>query len=198
MLFFPDGLGRDLIRLQESYFWPEDPGKIRTSWKHRGPFRSPPAPDYRPRFGDGEKGNSVPLTGLPEIEGGHLGVSLRCSPAGAGAQQEQEEQWQPQQLQDAPARGRQAPDSQPHAVRSRSSLRSRSTLAGDGPSFSTRREGKALSAAIVRSRWKAAKEQLTLGNNSIRGGRGRHRRRRWRGCWRGCCRRCHGAQTGRS
>lgn len=194
MLFFPDGLGRDLIRLQESYFWPEDPGIIRTSWKHR----EPPAPDHGPRFADGRKGNSVPLTGLPQIEGGHLGVSLRSSPAGAGAQQEQQEHWQPQQLQDAPAPGRQAPGSQPHAVCSRSSLRSRSTLAGDGPSFSTRRERKALSAAIVRSRWKAAKEQLTLGNNSIRGGGGRHCRRRWRWCWRGCCLRCHGALTGRS
>lgn len=96
--------------------WPNSlAGIILLTWGSRhkqnqlegqGSLQESPAPYHGPRFRDGGKGNSVPLTSPPQIEGGHLGVSLRLSPAGAGAQQEQQKQWQPQQLQDAPARGR--------------------------------------------------------------------------------------------
>lgn len=62
MLFFPDGLGRDLIRLQESYFWPEDPGINRTSWKDRDPFKSPQLPIMVP---DLEMEERATLSHLP-------------------------------------------------------------------------------------------------------------------------------------
>lgn len=146
--------------------------------------------------------NSVPLTSLPQIQGGCLSLALSRSPAGSRAQQQQEQR---QQLQDTPARagsarapGRRAPRWQLHAARCRSSVRIRNAV---GREFffaltpSSQRVQKAkLFPAIVRFRWKGGKARLTPGNNSVRGGRGCSRHRRWRGC---CCG-CHSAQSGRS
>lgn len=77
--------------------------------------------------------NSVPLTRLPQIQGGCLRLALSRSPAGSRAQQQQQEQRQ--QLQDPPARarsarapGRRAPRWQPHAARSRSRVRIRNAV----------------------------------------------------------------------
>lgn len=154
------------------------------------------------------KGNSVPLTSLPQIEGGHLRLALCRSPAGGTReQQQQREQQQRQQLQDAPARprsapapGRPAPGLQPHAARSHSRVQSRSALGREffsalGTS-SQRVQRAKLFPAIVCFRWEGGRVRLTPGNNSVRGGgRGRRRRRR---LWRGCCCRCHSAQNGRS
>lgn len=78
----------------------------------------------------GSRGNSVPLTGLPQIEGGCLRRARRRSPTGAQAQQQRQ-----QQRQDGRARarsvgapGRRAPRLQPHAARSRSRVQVRDAV----------------------------------------------------------------------
>lgn len=89
----------------------------------------------RTQVGKGEEGgNSVPLTGLPQIQGGRLRRALRRSPAGAPQQPPQQQRRQ-QQLQDAPAPARSAPipgRRQPHAAGSRSRVQGRDSEVG-GP-----------------------------------------------------------------
>lgn len=157
MFFFPKSIGHDLICLQESYFLPYNPSTIRPSRSTRVPSGAQQLRIVDPDVKMEGRDNSVPLTSLPQIEGGCLRFALRRSPAGARAQQEQE-QWQRQQLQDAPAwprsapaPGHRAPRLQPHAARSRSRVRIRSTLVQQGIFLSFRNvfprstESKALS-----------------------------------------------------
>ena len=148
-------------------------------------------------------GHSIPLTSLPQIEDGCLRLARRRSPVGARAQQQQQQERQDGRVpaRSAPAPGRRAPRWQPHAARSRSRVQiPEGDAAGREFSFalgmSSQVQNAKLFPAIVRFRvrWKGGKARLTPGNNSVCGGRGYRRRRRWRGC---CCR-CHSAQSGRS
>lgn len=134
--FFPNSIRHDLICFLRSILF-----TLGTSLP--GPPRSTGVPPEAQQFRNvdpdvkmGSRGNSVPLTSLPQIEGGCLRLARRRSPVGARAQQQQQQQRQDGRARARSARapGRQAPRSQPHAARSRSRVRIRDA-AGRESSF---------------------------------------------------------------
>lgn len=123
----------------EYHFYPRTPSPSVHQEAQGSPIRSPAAPSGAASLA---AGNFVPLTSLPEIQGGRVRLALRRSPAGARVQQQQEEERWQRQLQDAPSQphsalapGHRASSSQPHAVLGRSRVQLLALLAGNFPAL---------------------------------------------------------------